>query len=259
MATLTEQNFEKIFTDSVTEVGLLFVDYEAEMNEILSEALFNDISKKKINGYMELAVISALAVDKDISKYIRDRIADSYKFGFEFSNEILGKSKYNDDNKAQVSALADEAIIDFRAGIQGVTAKTERVMLDTLVQQIKAKLGRAPKALIDYRDISEDVLKQFGKNGVTGFITKNGKNMPLKWYAETLTRTHITKAANDAIISNAIKSGKTRVKVSSHPGACHICIPYQGKVYDVLGRDGLDTPPPMPIHPNCKHLLIPLG
>jgi len=132
-------------------------------------------------------------------------------------------------------------------------------MLDTLVQQIKAKVGNAPKALIDFREISQDVLKQFGKNGVTGFITKNGKNMPLKWYAETLTRTHITKAANDAIISNAIKSGKTKVQVSSHAGACHLCIPYQGKIYDVLGRDNLDTPPLMPIYPNCRHLLIPLG
>jgi hypothetical protein len=53
--------------------------------------------------------------------------------------------------------------------------------------------------------------------------------------------------------------GTDLVQVSSHNTTTKICMPYEGKVYSISGKDKrfpplMNTPP---YHPNCLHLIFP--
>jgi len=117
MATVTDKKFHELFSNSVEGVGLLFVDYEAEINEIMAEAISEDLSKRKINEFLALVLISAGMADADITRFLSKQIAKSYDFGLKYSESILGDLRDDSNNNIQVDALISNAIIDFRAGI----------------------------------------------------------------------------------------------------------------------------------------------
>ena len=74
-----------------------------------------------------------------------------------------------------------------------------------------------------------------------------------------LARTHVIKSANEGMFARAIEFGVDTLEVSTHPGACKICIPYEGKLYSLSGKGKYASVGefPNPIHPYCRHRLLP--
>ena len=114
------------------------------------------------------------------------------------------------------------------------------------------------------QSIRTDLMQQFVDNNITSMKTRNGRNINLDSYAQTVARSTTREAQNQAQINHMRASNKDLVKMSSHATTCPICGPLQGRVYSISGES--TEYPPLDfaytggyanIHPNCRHTISP--
>ena len=75
---------------------------------------------------------------------------------------------------------------------------------------------------------------------------------------EMLSRTMLMQVHNKAKEFEILDHGEDLVIISSHPKACELCVPWQGKVLSLSGKNK-DYPSMQEavsaglFHPNCRH------
>jgi len=111
------------------------------------------------------------------------------------------------------------------------------------------------------RDIAQDMMDRFAKNGITGITYRNGANVPIDVYANMVARSAGQSAALEASSNRLQERGYDLVRVNQYAGASDLCYPWQGGVYSLSGES--DKYPSMSSatfngstglwHPNCGH------
>lgn len=115
------------------------------------------------------------------------------------------------------------------------------------------------------RDVSRSIEQRLIREGVTdaltGFVDRAGKRWPLDTYAQMIGRTTPREAMSLATANRLRETGRDLIEISSHAGACEICVPYDGRTFSLdgvtPGYDQIDQLPPF--HPNCLHVATPAG
>jgi len=114
------------------------------------------------------------------------------------------------------------------------------------------------------QSIRADLMQRFVDNNITSMKTKNGRNINLDSYAETVARSTTRESQNKAQMNHMLASNRDLVQMSSHATTCPICAPLQGRIYSISGKS--TEYPPLDvaysggyanIHPNCRHVLMP--
>lgn len=111
------------------------------------------------------------------------------------------------------------------------------------------------------REIAQDLMDEFGRNGITGITYRNGANVPISTYSELVARNAGQNAALQASANRLQERGYDLVRVNQYAGASNLCFPWQGGVYSLSGNS--DQYPSMSEatfngstglwHPNCGH------
>lgn len=107
-------------------------------------------------------------------------------------------------------------------------------------------------------------LKTIAEGRFVPIVCKDGKlrRYSMRFYSETVARTWTMTAANKSALAMAGDFETDLVQFPVHSGACPICIPWQGKVFSISGRHpdfpALSTMGEPPLHPNCRHRLLPV-
>lgn len=96
---------------------------------------------------------------------------------------------------------------------------------------------------------------------------RNGKAVSMNFsaYAELILTSAQNEIENISSLNFATNNGYDLVQMTQHFNSCAICMPYQGRVYSVSGKNPdypylYDTPWSemfQNFHPNCRHLLNP--
>lgn len=104
------------------------------------------------------------------------------------------------------------------------------------------------------------------RQGKTAFIDRAGKRWALDTYAQMATRTVTREAVTQGAITRMASHGVNLARISSHASACQICVPWEGRLISLDGTttdyqgeavsDGTFMPP---LHPNCRHSLMPVA
>jgi len=91
------------------------------------------------------------------------------------------------------------------------------------------------------------------------FIVINGRNYDIAKYAKMVARTEFRKAQTAAAKETCGRYECDLVEWSRHANACKLCVPHEGKVFSLSGKDakypalaGLEPP----LHPNCGHSIL---
>lgn len=157
--------------------------------------------------------------------------------------------------ETKINAYLSDAINSTRARMQGIVrqaamkaveeavtkGQSTRVMQANLVQMLQEKGIESVSYLRD---------------GITCY-------MQLNTYAELVAHTTEHEIRNIANLNIGLRINNDLVMVSSHIGACPICVPYQGRVYSVSGADTrypylYSTPfssTYQNFHPRCRHVV----
>lgn len=100
--------------------------------------------------------------------------------------------------------------------------------------------------------------EQLSERGVTGFRDRSGKMWNMRSYAEMVARTSTMEAHLQGTANRLTEYDYDLVKVSSHAGACELCVPWQGAIISLTGKTpGYPTLAEARgtglFHPNCRH------
>lgn len=177
-----------------------------------------------VNGYAQLGVeigsVESFSKlnNKNINIIVRNTMNDLTN-----ANNFIGRKIEDDIRQAGLDAIADKELT-------GLTVKqTKTNLINKLIDQ-----------------------------NVMAIKTRNGRNMNISSYAETVARSTSREAQNRGLLDTVTTSNRDLVKMSSHATTCPICSPLQGRVYSISGKS---TEYPSlevayggiyaNIHPNC--------
>jgi len=106
--------------------------------------------------------------------------------------------------------------------------------------------------------LSQTMLDDYAKRGLTSVVYKNGARVSIDAYAEMVGRTMSSHAAVQASLNRYTEYGYNLVRITSHFTACELCAPWEGQILNKNGGDakyrGLDEAIAAGLfHPNCRH------
>lgn len=249
----------------------------AEVLQAISKKL--DISAK--NFHLNNIKRYVQASDQDIKDWLVTAVAESYSSGGNLMYSDLKKLKVSPANttpivalwtadkirqldllsvqKDSVNALMSDAYLDFANGLNGIVKGVEHVLNETIKRQVRAQVVSGQITGSSIREITKEISELLSGQGFSILIDRGGRQWDIKKYSEMLARTHVIKSANEGVIARAVEFGVDTLMVSTHAGACKICQPYEGQLYSINRKGKYNNVGefPNPIHPNCRHRLLP--
>ena len=111
-----------------------------------------------------------------------------------------------------------------------------------------------------WKQVANRYREQLAQNGVTGFRDAAQRNWNMKTYAQMVARTSTMEAHLQGTLNRLSEHGHDLVKISTHSGACPLCVPWQGQILSITGKtDGYPTLEEAKaqglFHPNCRHAM----
>lgn len=153
-----------------------------------------------------------------------------------------------------LSAIVSDTMLDLSAAIR--TAKIyAHKNLDETLTEVQDEIAKGILQGKSTKKISKRVAEKFAEKKMTAFVTKDGKHLPLDFYAETVVRTKKQTASNHAHLNRYDEKGVKHVTVTGAVPTCATCARYRGIVFSTQRGDKfpyLNLYTTFPLHPNCK-------
>lgn len=193
----------------------------------------------------------------EATKALKDAGLDDLKHGLAASISSSGEVASAFKNHVHMEAIAeitDDTMLDLKAAIR-TAKKNSNAAITTALDSVKKDIqsgkikGKARKA------ISQKVAESFAKNGMTSFTTIDGKELPLDFYSQTVTRTNLKKANTKGASSRYEENGVKLFTVTGNTPTCDECAPLRGIVFSMDPDDDefpYMNPEDIHPHPNCN-------
>jgi hypothetical protein len=133
----------------------------------------------------------------------------------------------------------DAALIltrDAITAIRGTYPIILRSTMDAYRQAVAEVSGRVLLGAQTRRQVAQEVLDRFARQGISGFVDRIGRRWELASYAEMATRTAVQKAQTAAFVGQLSAQGMDLVQVSNAPQECKLCRPWEGQILSTSGR-----------------------
>jgi len=238
--------------------------------------LIDIIAKKEAKG-------TVTAYSKSLLAQVQAEINALNKTSIEWSNTYL-PLEYEKGIKSAVNGYVGMGVkVDTVASFAKLNVNSINIIVRNTIQdltnannfigrKIADDLRSAGLEAIADKELTGLTVKQTKKNLINKLIdtnvmaikTKNGRNMNISSYAETVARSTSREAQNRGTMETIQATGRDLVKMSSHLTTCPVCAPLQGRVYSISGTS--TEYPPLEtayggeyanIHNNCRHSLSP--
>lgn len=152
-------------------------------------------------------------------------------------------------HKEALGLLAD----NFVSELNGAAETVGRRVADVYRQEGLRAVQRQFIEAQTQRQTRTQLVQSLTDRGVTSFVDRAGREWGLTRYAEMVSRTTASEAANAGVVNSMLDTGLDVVEIAvSDP--CPICEPYAGNTYSLTGAtpglEVLDDQPPF--HPNCE-------
>ncbi len=156
----------------------------------------------------------------------------------------------------------------FQAAAANTLGKTDLQILRVADDQFRQAAVTAGSAvfkeseILTRQAISQKLLDDFAKQGVTAITYSDGRKVPVTSYADMVGRTMSGNAAIQANINHYSQHGFDLLLISAHFGACKLCEPWQNRVVSQSGQNSKypslqDAINALLFHPNCLHSVAP--
>ena len=108
------------------------------------------------------------------------------------------------------------------------------------------------------RQFSQELMRRFSDEGITGITYRNGRRVQLDSYSEMVARTQTQQAFNQANWNRLQERGQDLVVISVHYPCSDLCEPFQGEIFSISGNHPTYPSLQVPINelvfrPNCGH------
>lgn len=161
-----------------------------------------------------------------------------------------------------VQKAVSDALSDLTAAIR--TAKVNaRGTIEEALSEVQGEITRGLLVGDNRKVAKQRVAKTFEKHGLTSFVTKDNKRLPLDFYAGVVAATKLRDATVTGSVNRYIENGVTLVQVNERADTCSICAKFRGMVVSLTGEhDGFQSIKDIgiklpPYHPHCRGTVRP--
>ena len=219
---------------------------------------------RKIEKLIEIYKEAEQRLIKTIAeKEVTDITKQLYQQAFNEAIEMLGVS----DNFTQlhtdaVEILADNTVNNLNGATSFVGRRVEDTIRDIALKDASMKFATGQTI----RQLQKELVNDLVSNNITCMKDKLGRNIPISAYAETVARSIVAETQNTSVKNVMKEHGHDLVKMTQHSTACPACVPYEGRVYSLSGKDerfpSIKNVPGFNagynnIHPRCRHRIFP--
>lgn len=198
-------------------------------------------------------------------------IAEQYSMGITFGEGALISAGFTGSaliattpQKAihveALDALVSKGMGDLKAAIRTIIEEAPD-RLEQMLEDVQKELGSTILNGENRKKATARVSEAFIKHGLSCFTTADGKQLPLDFYAATVTKTKLRDAHNQGSVNRYKENGVDLVIVDKHFPTCSECAKKQGIVISLSGKtpgyisaDKIGLPP---FHPHCRHTVRP--
>ena len=157
-----------------------------------------------------------------------------------------------------IELITENMINSLNNAVDVVGRRTEDAIRDIGLSSTADKFATGYTIRQQQKQLKEELLDK----NITCIKDKLGRNINVTSYATMVARSVVAETQNTCIKNLAKEYGHDLVKMTHHATSCHICSPYEGKIYSISGKD--EKYPPLSsvpgfgagynnIHPNCRH------
>ncbi|QFG05672.1 capsid maturation protease [Bacillus phage 035JT001] len=265
---LTEDG--NVFEDEDRTLVLIRAVVAKIMEHVLS---LDDITNDKKKNAMFQAVLSLLdQLGIAIMEVFPQEIATAYTAGHDTGASFLRDAgmdtaqitgNLKDKVHAQaVQEIATQGYDDLQAALR-TAGELFIAGIGATLTEIQDKIAEGILLGHTTKTITAAVQQKFLQEGLTSFITRDGKRLPLDFYAMTVTRTKVRDAHTQGAVKRYEENGVDLVRFPTRSHTCKICGERERLVVSISGKtEGYPTVEEIgglpPWHPNCRHYPMPV-
>lgn len=134
-----------------------------------------------------------------------------------------------------VNLIADDTLLDLQAAIRTAKQNANLTINETL-EEVKGSMARGLISGDMNKTITAEVARKFQQGGLTSFVTKDGKKLPLDFYTKAVVETKVRDAHVKGSVQRYTEAGVGLVQIHGNPNCCHVCAPYRGMVVSTTGQ-----------------------
>lgn len=268
-----QQAKELYLRTQINQLRNIYQEAQAKLVRKLSSINITAFERQRAEVLLKEVKAIVVGLNKEAYAWSKRAIPVSYNRGIDFAGEklkALNVTRYVNYgaqvHTAAVSAMVDSVAIDLitvnesigRVFTQFVRQTQQKLIEDA---QISKTIAEGLITGDTRRVVSDSILKQLRAKMENGqFISINGRNYRPDKYAELLARTRTREATSQGTINTALRYGVDLMQWDSHSEICEYCAQFAGRVYSISGQDGdfpqLTEQPPL--HPNCRCTIEPV-
>lgn len=260
------------FGNKVDKVYLNIFDRK-QILRISTQEEYDKLMEAAIRAYPKLTPEEAIpkyAQDKGFKAILGTTNFDPLAGIAVFDKSLLSKNPilpvktlFTQPNKAQVSALVDDASKAFGEAMSTVNRTVTNITAKAFQQETRARIAEGTLSSDTRKQIVASVKEQLKSNGLTALTDRGGRSWSLDRYADMLVRTKLTEARNTGLANKMLENDQDLVQVSINGSSHPLCAEYEGQVLSVTGATpGYDTVDDATadglFHPNCMHTINPI-
>lgn len=254
--------------------------YDKKINQLIKmyiqaeKRLINIISTKKVKGHvtdfyesmLKQVKLELMQLQMKSANYTKDIVNELYLEAYYNSLEVLGISSIGDGfaqlHTQAIELLSDNMINNFAEVNNQVGRRIEDTIRDIGLTDTQMKFATGQTI----RELQNNLIDSLVNTGLGGITDKRGRVIPFTGYAELLSRSIVAETQNTSVKNVMKENGHDLVKMTQHSTACPVCVPYEGRVYSLSGKDerfpSIKKIPGFAsgynnIHPRCRHRIMP--
>lgn len=242
----------EIYKESEQRLVKTIAEKEVEGN---ASTFYNEMLKQAQQEILRLQIYH--------TQWITDIIKQLYEQAFKEAIEMLGVS-YNltQLHKDAVELLANNMVNSLNEATNLVGRRVEDSIRDIGLKDAAIKFATGQTI----RQLQQELVNDLVNNNATCMKDKLGRNIPISSYAEMIARSIVAETQNTSVKNVMKENGHDLVKMTQHSTACPVCVPYEGRVYSLSGKDerfpSIKRIPGFAsgynnIHPRCRHRIMP--
>lgn len=251
---LTEQQLDELLKYLKEQIQYLVEQTDIEDDKAI-QRLYINIQ----NLYKELNVL--------VADQLPETLLNAYTAGLAQANSLLtqagisvaaasvSKIMQAPVHVEAINNIVSDTLSDLAAAFRTAEAYNYKE-IDNVIKEVHDELANGMIAGLTREQIAKRVGQKFGQKGMTAFITKDGKHLPLDFYSRTVTRTKIQTATNHAHLNRYEEHDVKHVIVVGSIPTCAHCARYRGRVFATSRGDSdfpyLNLHATFPLHPNCR-------
>lgn len=231
---------------------------------ILNANLLDDKEKDKmlrnINHLIEIN-------HYNVTELVGEELANEYQQELENAKALLQErglelstalNSMAQDNAIRI--IVSDTMVDLSAAYR--TARINMTKnIEKTIGEVKEEIAKGIMYGDTRKKTTKRVQEAFLKEGMTSFVTSDGKQLPLDFYSETVVRTKTRTARINAHVNTYEGYGVNLVEVVGASDPCPHCGAYHDMVFSTDGKDKrfphLNVRNVFPLHPNCRCSVIP--